>query len=88
MALLAVTRERSAGEPRVAAGPETVKELIAAGFSVTVEAGLDLDNEGAFAPDDEDEDESLKAALATQGGAIAHPALKRADDAAARPRAR
>ncbi|MDB5424112.1 MAG: hypothetical protein JWQ29_1528 [Phenylobacterium sp.] len=39
MALIAVTRERRAGETRVAAVPETVKKLIAAGFSVTVEAG-------------------------------------------------
>lgn len=39
MALIAVTRERRAGETRVAAVPETVKKLIAAGFTVTVEAG-------------------------------------------------
>jgi H+-translocating NAD(P) transhydrogenase subunit alpha len=39
MAVIAVTRERRAGETRVAAVPETVKKLIAAGFSVTVEAG-------------------------------------------------
>lgn len=39
MALIAVTRERRAGETRVAAVPETVKKLLAAGFSVTVEAG-------------------------------------------------
>jgi len=39
MALIAVTKERRAGETRVAAVPETVKKLIAAGFSVTVEAG-------------------------------------------------
>ncbi len=39
MALIAVTRERRAGETRVAAVPETVKKLIAAGFSVTIEAG-------------------------------------------------
>jgi NAD(P) transhydrogenase subunit alpha len=39
MALIAVTRERRAGETRVAATPETVKKLIAAGFSVVVEAG-------------------------------------------------
>ena len=39
MALIAVTRERRAGETRVAAVPETVKKLIAAGFAVTVEAG-------------------------------------------------
>ena len=39
MALIAVTRERRADETRVAAVPETVKKLIAAGFTVTVEAG-------------------------------------------------
>ncbi len=39
MAVIAVTRERRAGETRVAAVPETVKKLIAQGFSVTVEAG-------------------------------------------------
>ncbi len=37
-------------------------------------AGLLLDKEGAFAPDYEDE--ILKAALVTQGGAIVHPNLK------------
>ena len=36
-------------------------------------AGLFLDKEGAFAPDLEDE--ILKAALVTQGGAVVHPAL-------------
>jgi NAD(P) transhydrogenase subunit alpha len=39
MAVIAVTKERRAGETRVAAVPETVKKLIAAGFSVTIEAG-------------------------------------------------
>jgi NAD(P) transhydrogenase subunit alpha len=39
MAVIAVTRERRAGETRVAAVPETVKKLVAQGFSVTVEAG-------------------------------------------------
>ena len=39
MAVIAVTRERRAGETRVATVPETVKKLIAAGFSVVVEAG-------------------------------------------------
>ena len=39
MAAIAVTRERRAGETRVAAVPETVKKLIAQGFSVMVEAG-------------------------------------------------
>src|SRR3954452_9541303 len=39
MALIAVTKERRDGETRVAAVPETVKKLIAAGFTVTGEAG-------------------------------------------------
>ncbi len=39
MAVIAVTRERRAGETRVAAVPETVKKLIASGFAVVVEAG-------------------------------------------------
>ena len=39
MPTIAVTRERRAGETRVAAVPETVKKLIAQGFAVTVEAG-------------------------------------------------
>ena len=39
MAVIAVTRERRAGETRVAAVPETVKKLIASGFSVVVETG-------------------------------------------------
>ena len=42
MPLIAVTKERRAGETRVAAVPETVKKLIAAGFSVTVETGAGL----------------------------------------------
>ena len=37
MPLIAVTRERRAGETRVAAVPETVKKLIAQGFAVRVE---------------------------------------------------
>ena len=40
MAVIAVTRERQGGETRVAATPETVKKLIAAGFTVVVEAGI------------------------------------------------
>ena len=39
MAVIAVIRERRAGETRVAAVPETVKKLIAQGFSLVVEAG-------------------------------------------------
>lgn len=42
MTVIAVTKERRAGETRVAATPETVKKLIAAGFSVTIEAGAGL----------------------------------------------
>jgi NAD(P) transhydrogenase subunit alpha len=48
MAVIAVTRERRAGETRVAAVPETVKKLIASGFSVVVEAGA---GEAASYPD-------------------------------------
>jgi H+-translocating NAD(P) transhydrogenase subunit alpha len=39
MPVIAVTKERRAGETRVAAVPETVKKLIGAGFTVIVEAG-------------------------------------------------
>ncbi|MBX3484620.1 MAG: Re/Si-specific NAD(P)(+) transhydrogenase subunit alpha [Phenylobacterium sp.] len=39
MAVIAVTKERRAGETRVAATPETVKKLVAAGFEVVVETG-------------------------------------------------
>lgn len=39
MPVIAVTRERRAGETRVAATPETAKKLIAAGWSVTIESG-------------------------------------------------
>ncbi|WP_309603913.1 Re/Si-specific NAD(P)(+) transhydrogenase subunit alpha [Phenylobacterium sp.] len=39
MAVIAVTRERRAGETRVATVPETVKKLMASGFQVVVEAG-------------------------------------------------
>ncbi|MBA4013680.1 MAG: NAD(P)(+) transhydrogenase (Re/Si-specific) subunit alpha [Phenylobacterium sp.] len=56
MTTIAVTKERRAGETRVAATPETVKKLIAAGFAVTVEAGagttasyVDADYEAAGA---------------------------------------
>ena len=38
-ARIAVTKERRAGETRVAATPDSIKKLIALGFSVTVEAG-------------------------------------------------
>ncbi|MDB5455498.1 MAG: hypothetical protein JWP92_1083, partial [Caulobacter sp.] len=39
MAVVAVTKETRAGETRVAATPETAKKLIAAGFTVIIEAG-------------------------------------------------
>ena len=39
MAVIAVTKERRDGETRVAATPETVKKLTAAGFSLVVETG-------------------------------------------------
>ena len=39
MAVIAVTKERRAGETRVAAVPETVKKLIASGYSVVIESG-------------------------------------------------
>ena len=42
MTTIAVTKERRAGETRVAATPETVKKLIGQGFSVVVEAGAGL----------------------------------------------
>ena len=56
MAVIAVTKETRANETRVAATPETVKKLAAAGFSVVVQAGagtaasyLDADYEAAGA---------------------------------------
>jgi len=42
MAVIAVTKERKAGETRVAATPETVKKLVAAGFELVVETGAGL----------------------------------------------
>ncbi|MFY8143396.1 MAG: NAD(P)(+) transhydrogenase (Re/Si-specific) subunit alpha, partial [Caulobacter sp.] len=39
MAVIAVTKETRADETRVAATPETVKKLGAAGFSVVIQAG-------------------------------------------------
>jgi NAD(P) transhydrogenase subunit alpha len=42
MAVIAVTKETHANETRVAATPETVKKLTAAGFSVVVQAGAGL----------------------------------------------
>ncbi|MDZ4380277.1 MAG: Re/Si-specific NAD(P)(+) transhydrogenase subunit alpha [Parvibaculum sp.] len=48
MAVIAVTKERKAGETRVAATPETVKKLTAGGFSLVIEAGAGA---GASFPD-------------------------------------
>ena len=42
MAIIAVTKETRGGETRVAATPETVKKLAAAGFTVVVEAGAGI----------------------------------------------
>ncbi|HVI32237.1 Re/Si-specific NAD(P)(+) transhydrogenase subunit alpha [Phenylobacterium sp.] len=50
MAVIAVTTERRAQETRVAAVPETVKKLIAAGFEVTIESGAGV---AAAYPDSE-----------------------------------
>jgi NAD(P) transhydrogenase subunit alpha len=48
MAAIAVTKERRAGETRVAATPDSVKKLIGMGFSVTVETGA---GDAAACPD-------------------------------------
>jgi NAD(P) transhydrogenase subunit alpha len=48
MPVIAVTKERRAGETRVAATPETVKKLIAADYSVVIETGAGA---GASIPD-------------------------------------
>jgi H+-translocating NAD(P) transhydrogenase subunit alpha len=50
MGVVAVTRERRAGETRVATTPEGIKKLLALGVSVVVEAGAGL---GAAVPDAE-----------------------------------
>ncbi|HEY2179129.1 MAG TPA: Re/Si-specific NAD(P)(+) transhydrogenase subunit alpha [Caulobacteraceae bacterium] len=50
MARLAVTRERKAGETRVALTPDAVKKLVGQGLSVVVETGAGLN---AAAPDEE-----------------------------------
>src|SRR5579859_6863902 len=42
MAVVAVTRERRAGETRVATTPEAVKKLLALGVSVVIESGAGL----------------------------------------------
>jgi NAD(P) transhydrogenase subunit alpha len=48
MSLVAVIKERRAGETRVAATPDTTRKLIALGLAVTVESGA---GEGAAIPD-------------------------------------
>ncbi|MDB5429874.1 MAG: transhydrogenase (Re/Si-specific) subunit alpha [Caulobacter sp.] len=48
MAVIAVTKESFAGETRVAATPDSIKKLLAAGFSVVVESGAGA---GASIPD-------------------------------------
>jgi NAD(P) transhydrogenase subunit alpha len=50
MSVIAVPRERRAGETRVAATPETVERLVAAGFEVWVERGA---GEGSLISDEE-----------------------------------
>jgi NAD(P) transhydrogenase subunit alpha len=70
MAVIAVTKERRAGETRVAAVPETVKKLITQGFSVVVEAGAGT--AASYA------DEDYKAAGATLAK-TAKEALAKAD---------
>jgi NAD(P) transhydrogenase subunit alpha len=59
-ATIAVTRERRSADPRVAATPDTVKKLIALGFTVSIEAGA---GEGASFAD---------AAYAEAGASIAN----------------
>lgn len=66
---VAVTQERHAGETRVAATPETVKKLIAAGCSVVIESGAGVK---AAYPDDQYE---------TAGAAIARTAADALKDA-------
>src|SRR2546427_376101 len=50
MAVVAVTKERRAGETRVATTPDTVRKLIGLGLAVTVETGAGA---GAIIPDSE-----------------------------------
>jgi NAD(P) transhydrogenase subunit alpha len=70
MPVIAVTKERRSGETRVAAVPETVKKLTAAGFSVVVEAGA-----GASASFPDADYEAAGATVAT----TAKDALGKAD---------
>ncbi|MDP1599666.1 Re/Si-specific NAD(P)(+) transhydrogenase subunit alpha [Phenylobacterium sp.] len=60
MTTIAVTKERRAGETRVAATPETVKKFIGAGYSVVIEAGA-----GAAASYPDADYEAAGATLAT-----------------------
>ena len=60
MTTIAVTKERRAGETRVAATPETVKKFIGAGYSVVIEAGA-----GATASYPDADYEAAGATLAT-----------------------
>ena len=66
---VAVTQERHAGETRVAATPETVKKLIAAGCEVALESGAGLK---AAYPDDQ---------YAAAGASIAKTAAAALEDA-------
>ncbi len=70
MSVLAVTRERRAGETRVAATPDAAKKLIALGLEVVVEAGAGV---AAAAPDAD------YAAAGARVAASASEALKDAD---------
>ena len=70
MAVIAVTKETRAGETRVAATPETVKKLAAAGFTVVVQAGAGI---AASYPDADYEAAGAKLAK------MAKDALKDAD---------
>ncbi len=69
MTLIAVTRERRAGETRVAAVPETVRKLVSAGYEVRVETGAGV---AAAYPD---------ADYAAAGARIAPDARATLDDA-------
>ena len=70
MAVIAVTKETRGGETRVAATPETVKKLAAAGWSVVVQAGAGI---AASYPDADYEAAGAKLAK------TANEALKDAD---------
>ena len=49
MTTVLIPKERRAGETRVAATPETVKKMVAAGLEVRVEAGAGADS---YIPDE------------------------------------